>query len=271
MLISSKYPLGIGLLHLYERNNEPIENPKEIVHIIGNGRASYYFSNNLNKKKYIPIVISPNELTLNTTKLIDSIDNPNTSIYLNKINFIHIKDKVKKVDMDKKLIITENNKNIKYKNLVLAIGLESNDYNIRGVNEYALKIKNPEDIKELRIKFNGFTNTELYNNLSKISQIKPTGIIVNDDFSIGSKSNIYCLGDMVSNKGPKTTLNTINQGKWLAYYFNNDKNYEKTGEYKIKDLGKVIYTNDSIYIENKYYTGYIKKYLDIIIDFIYKR
>lgn len=367
-----KYPLSIGLLEIFQKyKNSLFHNNREPVHIVGNGWASYYFAKSLNKNKYIPIIISPNDLVLDTTKLLDTIDNNSINPYLPKINYIHIKDYVTNIDPDNKLIKTENNLNIKYKKLILAIGSEVNDYGIKGIKENAIKIKNLEDLDILRkklidisdnkiskkicvmgggptgvelafklnnlghnvvliegmdkilngfdiksikeiskklkksgiklktsspvlmvesknilmkdkmidydiaiwtggVKFNGFGHSELYNSLKDKCVISHRGINVNKDFSIGKYHNIYCLGDMVANYGPPTAQNAKNQAKWLGNYFNNDFDYEKTGEYKIKELGKLIHVDDSMYIESKYYSGYLWKSISKLVDLINK-
>lgn len=367
-----KYPLVIGLVDIYNRyRNRLFNQDRESVHIIGNGWASYYFVKYINKNKYIPIVISPNDLVLDTTKLIDSIDNNSINPYLPKINCVHIKDSVDRIDPDMKIISTKNNLNIKYKNLVIAIGSEVNDYGIKGINEYTLKIKNVDDIDNLRrrltdisdnkmskricvigggptgvelafklnnlghkivliegmgnilngfdrttineitkkldksgiklktsslvkmvnsnniltnnkminydiaiwtggVQFNGFGQSKLYNSLKDNCIISSRGINVNKDFSIGKFNNIFGLGDVTANCGPPTAQNAKNQAKWLSKYFNNNFDYEKTGKYEVEELGKLIHTDDSVYIESKYYSGYLCKYVNTIIDLIYK-
>ncbi len=370
--------------------------PLEPVHIVGNGWASYHFVRNLDKTKYYPIIIAPNSNVLNTTKLIESIDSNQTNLYFGDLsknnnttnnidnNYKWIQDKVVDVDMSKCVIKTESNKLIKYENLVLAIGAETNDFGVKGVNEYSYKIKNKEDIEILRkkladcvldtkersvkivgagavgielafklknlgfnvelieglgeilygfsdqtidivnnrlklrnikviknspvtmitdkniqtkidsipydlviwtggVKFNGYEKTKLYNSLCLANKITPRGIIVNDDFSIQStntttnttntnsksKSNTFCLGDIVANKGSPTAQNARNQAVWLANYFNND--FKDNNPYKVKEMGKILHFDNSIYLESKYYTGYLPKTIEPLIDEIHKR
>ncbi len=371
MINSLKYPFGIGLLHLYQENKNLFIPEKEPIHIIGNGWATYHFVKELNKNKYIPIIISPNEFVLNTTKLIDYLeDGEKDKLYLKKINkTVWIKGEVKDLDLQNKSIIVDKKNNIKplyYKNLVLAIGSEINDYGIAGIKDNTVSIKNIKDIDDLRkkittnnslkkiiivgggptgielayklnsfghkieiieglikilpnfslniskkiltdlsnknillqldnkvckidpnqvitdkgkyhgdiliwtagVRFNGYNETKLYNKINTISKIVPRGINVNPDFSIGNNTDIYCIGDIVANKGPPTAQNAKYQAKWLASYFNNDKKIPY--EYKVKELGKILHTDNKIYLESEYYSGYICKHIEKLIQFFYK-
>ena len=119
------------------------------------------------------------------------------------------------------------------------------------------------------IKFNGYQRTFLFNTLNKINKITPRGINVDNDFSINKNKNIYCLGDIVANKGPPTAQNAKYQAIWLANYFNKDFNEELIKEirYKDKSKGKLLHLDDKIYLESKFYNGYIPKYIHSIIDY----
>lgn len=364
MINTNKYILGIGFYQLYKKNAHLFKQEKEEIHIIGNGWASYHFVKNLDRRKYIPVVISPNEFGLDTTKLVRHIDNFDIdNIYLkNYRSLIKFNDTVRSIDPINKIIHTEKNRFFRYKNLIIAIGSEVNDYGIDGVESLTLKVKKLEDIDELRkkllnskskliyvigggptgielvsrlkglgynpillegmkniltgfdiktqneitnyliekkidiklnekvtlieknvittdknsykydlaiwvggVKFNGYKKTELYKSLVSFSKISPRGIEVDSNFKI--YDSIYCIGDIVANKGPPTAQNAKYQGKWLANYFNNPKS---VSEYKVEELGKIIHLDDKIYIESKLYNGYLCKYLESIINFIYR-
>ncbi len=369
MLSSYKNMFYLGLYQLCRKNYHLLNNQeKEPIHIIGNGWATYHFVKNLNKNKFIPIIISPNEHVLNTPKLIEQLDNPDKSkINIKANNGILIKDKIIDIDPKNKLIFSSN-RYYRYKNLVIAIGSEINDFGIKGVDKYTLKLKNIEDIDVLRkelstnnfladkkiyvigggptgvelvsklkslgynptllegmnnilngfdgltqktiynylvndkkinvkinesvkeinnltictsggkdykydiaiwvggVKFNGYKKTKLYEKLNEFANIVPRGLSVQDDFSIGN--SIYCIGDIVSNKGPPTAQNAKFQARWLAEYFNSNKKIDN--EYKVKELGKILHLDDKIYLESKIYTGFLCNYVEKIVDYIYK-
>lgn len=371
MIIQYKNIVFLGFYQLYKKNAYIFNNEKEPIHVVGNGWASYHFVKNLNKNKYIPIIISPNEFILNTPKLISQLDNPDKK----KINFsndygIKINDYVVDIDPVNKVIYTSNS-NYCYRNLVLAIGSEVNDFGIKGVDSNTIKLKSINDLDRLRkeliennssvnlkekkifvigggptgielvsklknigydpillesmnnilndfksesktiiynylvdeldikikldetvkeitnkyittkkntypydlaiwvggVKLNGYKKTNLYSRLDSISKITPRGIEVKDDFSI--ENSIYCIGDIVSNKGPPTAQNAKYQARWLAEYLNKNKS-DKLDRYEVKELGKIIHLENKIYLESKYYSGFICKYLEDIIDFFYK-
>ncbi len=381
---SIKYPFFIGLYHLIVSNKNIFENKKEVVHIVGNGWASYYFVSNLDKNKYIPVVISPNKFMLNTTKLIDSIDSSSESNLLHKSNkykqaHIHIEDTLKSIDhINKEIKLEKSSRPMKYKHLVLSVGSTFNDYNIPGVNSNSFKFKNIFDVDKLRIgltktihpkaitvigggptgvelslklsnlgnkvklveglpnilngyetssqkliskylenkgvelcvnskvkeimgnqimiskndknisinhdlciwvggvKINIDKTTQLYTDLKSImdlsnSRLTVQGVNVKEDFSIGN--DIYCIGDMVVNKGPPTAQNAKNQAKWLAQYFNSGFNnkYLENKKFEIKSIGKIIHLESKIYIESSYYNGFVPKCFDRFIQFFYYR
>lgn len=369
MLSSYKNIFYLGLYQLYRKNSHLLNNKeKEPIHIIGNGWATYHFVKNLDKNKFIPIIISPNEYILNTPKLISQLDKPNDKkINIKNVNGILIKDKIIDIEPKNKVIISLNHQ-YRYKNLVIAIGSEINDFGVKGVNEYTLKIKNSEDIDLLRkelskinfytekkiyvigggptgvelvsrlkalgynptllegmrnilngfdnltqktiynhlvqnqkiniklnesvkeinnltistsngenyeydlaiwvggVKFNGYKKTKLYEKLKELSIIVPRGISVRDDFSIGE--SIYCIGDIVSNKGPPTAQNAKFQARWLAEYFNSNKKTDN--KYEVKELGKIIHLDDKLYLESKIYKGFLCKCVEKIVEYIYK-
>ena len=307
------------------------------VHIIGNGWSAYHFAKNLDKTKYVPIIIAPNEKVLDTTKLINKLVDINTNLEFENPYANIIIDTVDDINIETKQIITNNNI-FEYKYIVIAIGSETNiipnlekDTNkinkiktINDINELSQQInqnttlciiggrvtgielatklskyvsnikiietfdtilfgfnektqqyitnyikKNTENIEILYntkvnnlndydkndiiiwtagVRFNGYKKTKLYESLNNISEIKPREINVDDNFSI--HNNIFCIGDIVANKGPPTAQNSKKQAEWLSNYFNNDFNIKDKFESNITT--KIIHLDDKIYIENKY-------------------
>ncbi len=128
------------------------------------------------------------------------------------------------------------------------------------------------------IRINGYKKTSLYEELEKICKINSLkisqrGLETNDDFSI-KKNEIYSIGDMVSNKGPPTAQNAKFQGIWLAKYFNSnfEPKYVKSNPYNYEssELGKLLHLDTQLYLESKYYSGFIPKFLIHFIDWFSK-
>lgn len=361
-----------------EKTNEKIP-----VHIVGNGWASFYFAKNLNKNIYKPIIIAPNKKVLNTPKLVSKVININENVEFDNFHGQIILDVVKDFDIKTNSIILSNDK-IEYKYLVLAIGSESNDFGISGVDTQTYKFKTIQDaiilnekIKLLKpnaqiyiigsgitgielacnlaknnidknlnknlnmidglktilfgynintqneisheikmnykninmmldnfvksidskkiictntsfdrnnendliiwtggVRINGYKKSKLFETLNKISVehtnkiIGMRGIEINDNFQLGNLINVYCIGDMVANKGPSSAQNARLHGEWLANYFNN--NFESTNKFESNINTKLIHLHDKIYVESKYYKGYLPKFIDNIIEYFYK-
>jgi NADH dehydrogenase FAD-containing subunit len=121
------------------------------------------------------------------------------------------------------------------------------------------------------VRFCGYGKTKLFDSLNKLTPIKPRGLEVEPDFSIKEHPNIYCLGDMVSNAGPPSAQNAKNQGIWLAEYFNSnfDNQFIKSNPYKVKSNGKTVHLSNNTYLESEYYSGFIPKFIDKIIEWFY--
>ncbi len=229
-----KYPFFFGLYHMFQKNKyiiNIIDEPKEKIHIIGNGWASYHFSKQLDKKKYIPVIISPNELGVNTTKLIDYLDNnnlKNNELFLEKNKKCeYIKANVCDIDVENKKIIIDN-KIINYKNLVLSIGSETNYYGIKGVKENTLNIKNTNDIDELRKKIIKDNQNSLDMEKNKIIVVGagPTGI------ELAYKLSSYGKVDVIER------MDKILPG------FNNYTRTNIIGEFEKKNIN--IHTNNKV-------------------------
>ena len=122
------------------------------------------------------------------------------------------------------------------------------------------------------VRFNGYNKTTLFNTLNQITPIKPRGLDVNLDFTIGNHSNIYCIGDMVANAGPSSAQNAKLQAEWLGKYFNSefDKKYVETNKFESNITTKLVHLNQYIWLESKYYSGFIPRFMDKIIGWTNK-
>lgn len=356
-----------GLLKKSDEKNNKIP-----VHVVGNGWGAYNFVKNLDKNKFEPIIIAPNNKVLDTPKLTNKAINNTVSVEFDNRNSKIITDKVEDIDHKNNKIITSSNNIIEYKYLVLAIGSEPNDFGISGVNTYTYKLKSINDADKIRekltqinhlstiyivgsgvtgielasklnsigckikiiegmnsilpgfsketknyifnhfknnyknidinlntsvksineneivtnsntfvfdnksdfivwtggVRFNEYNKSKLFNTLNYITPIKPRGLYVNPNFTIGNLSNIFCIGDMVANPGPPTAQNARLQSEWLAKYFNSnfDPEYEKNNKFESNITTKLIHLKDKLYLESKYYSGFIPKWIDNIID-----
>lgn len=116
------------------------------------------------------------------------------------------------------------------------------------------------------------SKTLLFNKLNQITPIKPRGLDVEEDFALKQGLDLYCIGDMVANKGPPTAQNARHQGEWLANYFNSDfdKNYLKTNKFESKSKGKLVHLIADTYLESDYYSGFIPRFIDKLIEWINK-
>lgn len=156
---------------------------KEKVYVIGNGWSSYYFVKYLNKNKFEPIIIAPNLKVLNTPKLINLIFDKNANVEFNNPYAQIIPDTLQNIDLENNILITNSGNKYNYKNLVLSIGSEPNDFNIKGVERNTLKFKTIQDALTIREKLllkkinniyiigTGVTGIELGSKLGKIYNI----------------------------------------------------------------------------------------------------
>jgi NADH dehydrogenase len=80
------------------------------------------------------------------------------------------------------------------------------------------------------------------------------------------QSHVYAIGDIVASKthGPPTAQNAVQQGKYLAKYFNN--NLKGDEGYKFNELGKIIYTKNYLVLDSKYGVYKIPKMLSPIVE-----
>jgi NADH:ubiquinone reductase (non-electrogenic) len=123
------------------------------------------------------------------------------------------------------------------------------------------------------VRFNGFGDkTTLFNTLNKITTIKSRGLDVEEDFSIQKNLEIYCIGDMVANKGPTSAQNARIQAEFLAKYFNSgfDENFLKLNKFESKSKGKLVHLVNNTYLESEFYSGFIPGFIDRIIEWTNK-
>ena len=120
------------------------------------------------------------------------------------------------------------------------------------------------------VRLNGFgAKTVLFDTLNSITPIKsPRGLDVGNNFAI--KDGIYCIGDMVANKGPPSAQNARLQGEYLAKYFNSgfDENFLETNKFEVKSSGKLVHLIQDTYLESEYYSGFVPKFVNNIIEWL---
>ena len=174
-LAASGYPLSEFLNMLYNKKYEK----KEVV-VVGYGWAGKSFCDKIDTNKYNVTVVSKTNYMLNTTKLKNSIDYTDYKLMIkpnyNKINFIN--QESKEVN-EKTNTIKINNKDINFDYLIIAIGSETNDFNVKGVKENCYFLKDLNDVQKMEenqqivILGGGPNGLELAFELSKIhKQIK---------------------------------------------------------------------------------------------------
>lgn len=158
------YPLSYqfsSIMDLFISNKKQI--PKEKIYVIGNGWGSYFFVKNLDKNKYEPIIIAPNEKVLNTPKLVNRVLDENAIVEFDNPYCEKIIGELEQIDLENKMLITKSGSKYPYSKVVLSIGSETNDFGISGVNEYTSKFKTIEDADNLRKKLkNSSINSIVY-------------------------------------------------------------------------------------------------------------
>ena len=79
-----------------------------------------------------------------------------------------------------------------------------------------------------------------------------------------NERQIYAIGDM-SGKMPPTAQNAVQQGKYLAEYFNNNLEGK---DYKFNEKGKIIHTKNSIILDTSYGVFNIPKFFETPIEYM---
>ena len=133
---------------------------KKKVVVLGTGFAAYSFIKKTDRKKYDIVIISPRNHFLFTPLL------PSTTVgtiefrsiiepIRNQDNIVYHQANCIKIDESEKTIICEDNDTkklfgINYDYLVIAVGEVTNTYNIEGVREYSLFLKELSDARKIR-------------------------------------------------------------------------------------------------------------------------
>jgi NADH dehydrogenase FAD-containing subunit len=157
---------------------------KELVYVVGNGWASYYFVKNLDKSKFKPVIIAPNKNVLNTPKLVSRVIDPYAVVEFPNPYAEKIQDSIEDMDTKNSTLITKSGSIYPYKRVVFAIGSEPNDFGIPGVDAHTFKFKTIADVDLLRNKISNL-------GLNSIIYIVGSGVT---GIELGSKLNNNIFG-----------------------------------------------------------------------------
>lgn len=158
---------------------------KELVYVVGNGWASYYFVKNLDKSKFKPVIIAPNPNVLNTPKLVERVMDPHANVEFPNPYAEKISDLVEDIDVGKSTLITKSGSTYQFKRVVFAIGSEPNDFGIQGVDTHTLKLKTITDADLLRNKISNLSlNSTVYIIGSGVTGIELGSKLNNNIFGI---------------------------------------------------------------------------------------
>lgn len=158
------------ILDLISYQFDPVDPRKKIV-VVGYGWGGKSFCDHINHKKYNVTVVSKTDYMLNTPKLKNSLTENHEQLQQfpeKEINLIN--QECTDINIDKNTI-TIGNKNIYYDYLVLAVGSEVNDFNVQGVIENCLFLKNLDDLNKIKEKINNLGEKREDGNLTSNSQI----------------------------------------------------------------------------------------------------
>jgi len=158
---------------------------KELVYVVGNGWASYYFVKNLDKSKFKPVIIAPNKDILNTPKLVNRVMDPDANVEFPNPYAEKIQDIVEDINTSNSTLITKSGAIYPYKRVVFAIGSEPNDFGIPGVDVHTLKLKTISDADLLRNKISNLSlNSTIYIVGSGVTGIELGSKLNNNIFGI---------------------------------------------------------------------------------------
>jgi NADH dehydrogenase FAD-containing subunit len=138
------------------RNIQNTKQPKQSVVLVGFGYAGRTFYKNLDKSKYDIKVILGGVPTVTQPKFIDSLKNGTSEqIYLipkdNNTFLVH--DRVESISGNS---IRTSNRSLNFDYLVMAIGHETNTFNIQGVDKHCLYFTTHQDLENIKeLKSNG--------------------------------------------------------------------------------------------------------------------
>ena len=130
---------------------------KQSIMVIGTGWASDRFIKDIDNSLYNITVISPTDYFLYTPKLLYSVFfnyNPCFPLPIGN-NIQHIKDYVHDVSFKDNTVYISNGKTLKYDYLVFAHGSGVQTFNIKGVSEYCVCIKDLVYVTKLKELLNG--------------------------------------------------------------------------------------------------------------------
>ena len=238
---------------------------KNIV-IIGSGWASASFLKNINNddNKYNITIISPTKEFIYTPLMVNSIFN-NLSINYNILNINqknninknkYIQTKINDIDFEKKKVIFHHNSNsIEYDYLILAYGSEINTFNIPGVNENCLFIKDKEDITKIKNKLINLNKLKNKPNIAIIG-CGLTGTELIGNLLDCKKYNIYAIDGLSS---PLTIFNNTKISNYIINLWNNYKVQLYFNNFVQKiDNKKIYFKNDVINYDLVFWCGGIK-------------
>lgn len=223
--------------------------------MVGNGWASYYFVKNLDKSKFKPVIIAPNPNVLNTPKLVERVMEPDANVEFPNPYAEKILDLVEDIDIGNSTLITKSGTTYPYKRVVFAIGSESNDFGIQGVNAHTNKFKTIEDANLLRNKISNLSlNSRIYIIGSGVTGIELCSKLNNNIFGL---KKIEGMGEILPGFNSKT--------KSVIFDYLNKTNGQL--EIKLSNMVKSINKNQiTISLEDKSIINEnYRKNLDLII------
>ena len=225
--------------------------------LIGCGWAGSSFLKNINSEKYDVTLISLNSNFIYTPYIVDSIFKEKNINYdarkLNKFNYIE--GNVNDINFEENKISLFSSqmgsKEIKYDYLVLAHGSSTNTFNIPGVDENCLFLKDNNDLDLIK---------EKLKNLKFNSNIAVIGCGLTGSDLIGNlidykKFNIYAIDGL---KLPLSTFNNYISNSVIDLWKNNNVNLLFNNFVKKLDNKKIYFKDKEINYDLVFWCGGIK-------------
>lgn len=192
----------------------------ETIFLIGSGWAACSFLKYIDRKKYKVNVISPTPNFTYTPLLTHNLNQKyNLELNINKINnsVNYIQDKV--IDVNSKNIITKKNSYNQFNHIIFAHGTDMNTFNIKGVKENCLFIKNNDDIINIQKRVDSLKNNS---NIAVIG-CGPTGTeLIGNLIDNYKQFNIYGIDGL---DGPIKMFSNDVQNKVKNIWNINNVNY----------------------------------------------